>query len=252
MAKKDEAPQVYIQDLRSEVVEVAIVGTSPLIVHRMAEKARQELLLPKGRKTSADKAQNLKHNPIEEFRASVYMDWGEDGETALVFPSSAVKSAMMTAALEMPGTKKAQIGRLVIVHGAYVPLWGVPKLFMAITRSSDMNKTPDVRTRAILPQWAMLLRIEYVIPALTGQGVINLLNAAGRVAGLGDWRPEKGKGAFGRFTVCSADDEMFREIAAVGGRMAQLSALKEPEPYDAETEELLEWFHDELTARGRK
>lgn len=47
MTKKDDAPQIVIQSLQSEVVEAAVVGLSPLIVHRMAEKARQELLLPK-------------------------------------------------------------------------------------------------------------------------------------------------------------------------------------------------------------
>ncbi len=52
--------------------ECCILGTSPLILNRMSQKAQRELLMPKGKKTAVEKATTLKHRPVEEFRASAY------------------------------------------------------------------------------------------------------------------------------------------------------------------------------------
>ena len=38
----------------------------------------------------------------------------------------------------------------------------------------------------------------------------------------------------------------------VGGRDAQVAAMKEPEAYDEDTEELLSWFDVEVRRRGFK
>src|SRR5580765_1634842 len=188
----------------SEIIEVTrgqfdccILGTSPLILNRMSEKAKRELLMPKGRKNAIEKATTLKHEPVAEYRASAYRLHDEDAPTLLAILSTAFKRAIGTAALDMPGAKKAQIGRLTYIEGEYVGIFGVPKLFMSIVRSADMNKTPDVRTRAIVPQWACRVGITYVEPLIRPQAVANLLAAAGLTVGVGDWRSEKGAGSYG-------------------------------------------------------
>jgi hypothetical protein len=68
---------------------------------------------------------------------------------------------------------------------------GVPKIFSSITRSADINKTPDVRTRAIVPKWACKVDITYVRPVLNHTVISNLFATAGITMGVGDWRPEK-------------------------------------------------------------
>jgi len=251
MAAKQTDATIYIEKVETALVEVPIVGTSPLICNRMSQKAKRELLLPKGRKTAAEKAVNLKHNPVEEYRASPYI---LDGAPTLIgVMASALKGAMMTAALDLPGAKKAQIGRLVYVEGEYLPVYGVPRLFMSITRSADIDKTPDVRTRAILPRWATVARIRFVTPLLNATNILNLLYAAGAVAGIGDWRPEKGKGAFGQFRIANPGDEELVQIMAEGGYEAQYEALYAERPvcYDRESEELLGWFSEEVVKRGK-
>jgi hypothetical protein len=251
MATKQADTTIYIEKVETALVEVPIVGTSPLICNRMSQKAKQELLLPKGRKTAAEKAVNLKHNPVEEYRASPYL---LDGAPTLIgVMASALKGAMMTAALDLPGAKKAQIGRLVYVEGEYLPVYGVPRLFMTITRSADIDKTPDVRTRAILPRWATVARIRFVTPLLNATNILNLLHAAGAVAGIGDWRPEKGKGSFGQFRIANPGDEELAQIMAEGGYEAQHDALYAERPvcYDRESEELLGWFAEEVVKRGK-
>lgn len=233
-------------------IEFMILGTTPLILNRMSEKVLRELLLPKGRKNAADKASSLKHNPLEEFRASPYIDVDENGPTYLQHLSSAFKGAIKSAALDLPGSSKSQIGRLTWVNGERVSIYGVPKLFMSVTRSADMNKTPDVRTRAIVPEWCCRLSVSFVRPNLKEQAVANLLASAGLTQGVGDWRPGKGSGTYGQFELVSADDPRFAHLVKHGGRAAQKAAMHAPEPYDTESEELLSWFENEAKQRGFK
>lgn len=245
------ADKIVIQSVETRSLVAALIGTSPLILNRMSQKAARELLMPQGRKNTAERQSSLKHDPLAEFRASPYTMAGDDSPTLLAMMSSAVKGAMMTAALDLPGTKKAQIGRLVYVERDYIPVWGVPRLFMSVTRSADINRTPDIRTRAIVPTWAALVTITFVTPLLTETAVINLLQAAGTISGIGDWRPEKGKGSYGQFIIANANDPRFLEITEAGGRAAQAEAMASPVAYDQESEELWSWFEDEVVVRGK-
>lgn len=236
-------------------VTLMIRGTTPLIMNRMSEKARRELLMPKGRKTAADKASSLKHNPLEEFRASPYILRDESAPTLLSVTAGTFKGAMGTAALDLPGARKAQIGRLVYIetepnHQNLIPIYGEPQLLMSVTRSADMNRTPDIRSRVIIPDWCALVTVSYVAPTLRQQAIVNLMAAAGITAGIGDWRPEKGKGSYGQFEIVSTDDKDAKEIIKTWGRKAQTAAMAQPAPYDLETEELLSWFEEEAPKRG--
>lgn len=230
---------------------LAVRGEAPLIINRLAEKARQELLLPKGRKTTAERAVSLKHNPREEFRASPYIVERDDAETLLAITSASFKKAMMGAALRIPGARKTEIAQLVRVDGLLTGVFGIPEIFSAITRSSDINRTPDVRTRAIIPEWAAVVSITYTVPIMNKTSVVNLLAAAGQVNGVGDWRIEKG-GWCGAFSLTDTGDPEFRRIVQSGDRSAQIAAMENPNPYNGETEELLAWFDNELEARGKR
>lgn len=251
MAKKiEQTADVQILEVEQGRIRFNIVGTSPLICNRMSAKSRGQLLMPSGRKTGAEKAANLKHDPLLEYRNSPYTL--RDGPTLLAVLATAFKGAMRNAALDIPGAKKAQIGRLVYVEHDYIPISGVPQLLMSVTRSADINKTPDIRTRAILPKWAASIDVRFAKPILREQGIVNLLAAAGMFAGIGDWRPEKGAGNYGQFRLASNDDAEFIEIVKTGGRAAQTAAMNEPACYDTETEELLSWFNSEVQRRGFK
>ena len=243
--------EISILEISQGAVSFAIVGTSPLIYNRMAEKAKRELLLPRGRKTMHDKAVSLKHSPVDEYRDSVYRNDGLIPSTRLKLPAPCFKGAMMTAALDMPGTKKTEIGRLVWLKGIHVDLYGIPKLFMSVVRSADINKTPDIRTRAIVPEWACVVTINFVQPKLNAKMVGNLLAAAGIIGGVGDFRQEKGKGNYGQFRLVDAADPDFKRIVEAGGCNPQDIALQHYEAYDGESEELLSWFDAEVVKMGK-
>lgn len=251
-AKKADAGDIQIIEVHTGTITVAIVGTTPLILNRLSEKAKHELLLPAAKKTAADKASSLKHNPMEEFRASPICLRGPASPTLLAVPATALKGAMRTAALDLPGAKKSQIGRLTYIAGETIAVYGVPQIFSTIVRSADINRTPDVRTRCIVPKWAAIASITFVKPIMREQSIANLIAAAGITVGIGDFRPEKGAGNYGQFEVVGADDPRLVELMGSGGRAAQEEAMKSPEAYDEQTEELLAWFDVEVRRRGFK
>lgn len=272
--------EIQVLEISQGKMNIAVVGTMPLYFNSVSAKAKRELLLPRGRLTQADKATNLKHDPEQEFRDSVYRTTGDDHPTRLCIPAPAFKGAMMTAALDIPGTRKTEIGRLTWIVGTHVPIWGIPKLKMDVTRNADINRTPDVRTRALVDRWATCFTVAFIKPKLTEKAIMNLLSAGGLVAGVGDFRQEKGKGNYGQFEVRSGmtgedmlkltlgernsvevaansailknlDDPEFKQLMRTAGRVQQDKALAAAEPYDDETRDLLEWYHAEIIRRGR-
>lgn len=251
-AKSEAGSEIQILEVVKGTMEFCILGTSPLIMNRMSQKVWFELLAPKGKKTAVEKASSLKHDPIQEFRNSPYVIADEKAPTLLCILPTAFKRAMGTAALDTPGAKKAQIGRLVYIEGEQLPIYGIPKVFMAITRSADMNRTPDVRTRALLPEWACKLKVTFTKPILREQSIANLLAAAGFQSGVGDWRQEKGSGSYGSFKLVSEDDPDFMRILKTQGRKEQQEAMDNPVAHNDETEEMLAWFEVEIKRRGFK
>lgn len=239
---------IEVEPLRVGSMQVWIRGITPLICNRLAAKARRELLAPKGRKSKAEKEQSLKHNPVAEYRDSMSVRAGV-GPTRIVFPAPAIKGSMATAALETKGTNKTQIGRLVWVKNYSVDVYGVPELFMSVVRSADMNRTPDIRTRAILREWCMPATIQFVMPQINEKAIMQLLSNGGIIIGVGDFRQEKGKGNFGQFKVCTEAD--CKDIIKTGGLKEQDEAIKNPVCFDADTEELLGWFQEEMKNRGK-
>lgn len=239
---------IEVEPLRVGKMQVWLKGRTPIICNRLASKARRELLMPKGRKTKADKEQGLKHNPLAEFRDSMSVRKG-DGPTRLVIPAPAVKGAMATAALETKGTSKTQIGRLVWVQGYTCDLYGIPEILMAPVRSADMNKTPDIRTRAMLQEWCLPVTIQYVTPQMSEKAILQLLANGGIIVGIGDFRQEKGKGNFGQFEVVTEAE--CNDIIKNGGMKQQDAAIKNPGCVDADSEELYGWFAEEVKTRGK-
>jgi len=248
MANTKQSNTATVEEIVRGSLKVYVEGTSPLIMHSMSAKVRGELLAPKGKKTAADKAASLKHNPIEEFNGTLYRTRLDTAPTALMMPATAFKAAMMTAALDLSNYKKASVGRQIYVAGDEVPIWGIPELFMAVARSGDMSKTPDIRTRAILPKWCALLTIHYVSPLVRDQDILTLLTGAGFTAGVGDWRIEKGSGSYGAFQL--ANEEDVTPLMQTAGREAQLAAIQNPQCYNPETEELLAYWRSEAKRRG--
>lgn len=243
--------EVQILQLSEGSVQFWIIGTSPLIFNRMSEKAKRQLLMGAAPKNAAERAANVKHNPPEEFRASVYRNPGPKPPTRLRFPSPGLKGSIKTAALDMPGATKSGVGRRIWLPGTHVNIYGVPQLLMSVVRSADIAKTPDIRTRAIVPEWCCEVTIRFAQPLMTAKQIGTLFHAGGILCGIGDWRQEKGSGSFGQFRLCRATDADYKRIVRDGGCAAQDQALDKFTCFDEETQELLDFYTAEIIRLGR-
>ena len=110
--QSSDAGEISILEVFQGTFDVYILGVSPFIYNAMSEKARHELLMPAPRKNAAERAANLKHNPIEEYRNSAYVNLDPKAATKLNFPSAGFKKALSSAALDIPGAASRQAPRL--------------------------------------------------------------------------------------------------------------------------------------------
>lgn len=246
--------EIQIQSLIRHTINLRIIGTTAMFQNRMSAKTQQYLLAGGGKKTRVEKMA-IKHHPLKEYQDSA--ETMSSGPTALGLRVTAVKSAMSTAALETAGLTMTSSKRLIFIEGTdgngeLAPLYGIPKLRMDVVRSADMNKTPDIRTRAFLEKWGCELTIQYIAPQLSGTSIVTLLHNAGLIIGVGDYRQEKGKGNFGLWRVVGQGekDEEWDDLVANHGRMRQMAALAHPEYAGSETESLMAWYEAETKRRA--
>ena len=237
---------IAVDRLRTAEADFWLRGTTGLFCHRMSAKAKHQLLVGGRKKTAAEK-QLIKHDPYAEFAASMHLLPGLDTDSQIGFPSTAIKGAMATAALQVAGIRKTEVQRLVFMPQEMVPIFGIPSLRMDIVRSADIARTPDVRTRAYFPEWATRVRIRWAVPALSEATVVALLANAGMIIGIGDYRQEKGRGNYGTFEVVDAD----ACSDLLGHVEDQAVALTRPESANVETAELLAEYEDERARRDQ-
>jgi hypothetical protein len=248
--KAESDVELKVDGLKQGRLTLRIVGRTPLYFNSMSAKAMRTLLVGGSKKTAAER-KDLKHDPETEFRDSVYRM--SAGPTLLGFPAPGIKGAMSTAALETAGITKSSVQRLIFLPQEKISVWGLPYLKQDVVRSADMNKTPDVRTRAFLPRWCAEVEIAYVVPTLSAQGIVNLLQNAGMIVGIGDFRQEKGRGSFGTFDVLgdsSATSDLWDDLTTNEGRDGQQYALDNPQPADDVTRELMTFLNAERVRRA--
>jgi hypothetical protein len=249
MAIKREERTITIQLLEQETVEIFFLGKTWLFMNRMAKKSIGQLLLPPLTQNRASRQQVLKHDPPAEFRDSIYRCRNDKAPTLVHMPENAFKKAMAQAALGTPGATKAEIGRHVQVIDETVHIYGTPYLDMRIVRQAGINKTPDVRTRAIFKEWGGKVTVQYTRGIVKEAFIANLMANAGNITGVGDGRTDKGTYNFGSWEVVSKDDPRLLKLMKEHGRKAQLAAMEHPVASNEDTEELLAWFESELVRR---
>jgi hypothetical protein len=250
MAKGKTTEHFEVSEIQQEEAIFNILGATPMIMNRFSFKARQELLIPKGKQSRATLESKMKHDPLAEFRGGLYLNRDKTSPTRFHVPNSAFHRAIAAAGSDMPGAAKAQLNRLASIVDLSIDLYGVPNLYMSMVRNSDMNRTPDVRTRPIFPEWACSVTVRWTLPNITRRTITNLFTGAGLIIGIGDWRPQKG-GTHGRFKIVSDKDRDFARIVKEQGVKAQQAAYDKPAMHDEDTEELMAWFEQEMITRER-
>ena len=219
-------------------LHVVAMGTTPLLVHALSEKAKRSLAgdtVPKTQKQETPQTQCL------EALYAAPSDWRSD--TALYVPPVWFKKAMCTAATSLKQRKElpaADVKRCITVATAAfdvgppinaVPLYGIPRIHAAYAKEGSALRP---RFRPILWPWAVAMTIDFLPMTFNGETVAALLKLGGTVSGVGDGRREKGWGDFGCYTVI---DDMPLPI----DKQAQLDAMADFEPWDEESAQIIEW-----------
>ena len=258
MAAKKTATseEIQIEPLKTETIKFWLVGKSPLVLNALANKGPnpgiQGLLAPR-KKSKSELAQNVKHDPRAEFRRAPHTLSDPKAPTLLAIPATAVKGALKSAGVLYPSASKAMLGRIIWVEGDFLPVFGIPLLFMAVVRNSDVARTPDVRTRVAIREWATPVTIRFLAKMLTGTALVNLAATAGSCIGVGDGRHEKGCLDFGMFDV--VDEATFLKDHGhllKLGRVEQERAMDEAAPFDEFSSDTMEWLDGEMARRGIK
>lgn len=197
--KADAAASVVIPKVQASTLRIYLRGTSPLIVHKFSQKAKQTML----DNMQGNKQPKQPRDPDADYQASLYLhDDGQPGLPILAFKAATVSAArlfdksvtmtMLRQALFFTAEwSNAEQVQLVRIEGEH-------RMREDVVRVG--NGGTDLRYRAMFPEWTTSVDVTFVRSQLSRESVLALIDAAGMGVGVGEWRPEK-SGDFGCFTV---------------------------------------------------
>jgi hypothetical protein len=195
MKKQDNV--VELKRLLLKRFDVYLMGSSPLIMNKWSQKAKEQMLAKQMKKASTGKQAK---DPQRDFEESIYVD--RAGMPS--FPSVAFKASAVDAAQAME-FKKTNLRQSFHIEGDMVPIIGSDP-----EPREDMVRvgmgTADIRFRAQFPTWGTVLPVVINTAMISPEQLINLFDAAGFGIGVGEWRPQR-DGQFGRFKIASAEEE---------------------------------------------
>lgn len=223
MATKEEI--IEIKRIKTEEIEVEIEGITPLIMHEWSEKAKREMLEAQQAKLKT-KAKEPR-NPAYEFIQSIHWIEGKpdvknsDSEEKIMkafekaikngarfgFPANGFKAAACSAAYRLGWTKNKTAARAIFFIKPDTEDGLVEIKAETVKMREDMvriNKgtTSDLRYRCEFDNWTATLKIIFNTSGTYSKSdVINLIEAGGFASGIGEWRPDKCCGDYGRFRV---------------------------------------------------
>lgn len=183
------------------VYECRITSATPLLMHNgtLADplneivKEMKKLTSKRGNKTDAD----LEELSRLEWYGSLYY---HNGSPCL--PSEMLEACLTEAAKKKRKGVQAKTG-IIVQDNAVLQydgptdpdvMWKSGQFIHKVGVKVQRNRV--IRTRPIFRQWAADLKIHYLPSVLNKSDIIEFVEIAGQLVGLGDWRPK-----FGRFSV---------------------------------------------------
>jgi hypothetical protein len=193
----DASEVVNIPQMNLQVVQIQLVGVTPLIVHKFSEKSRIQM-----EKKQQGVAQERKGNkdPQVEYEGCFYLLGGKGRRYG--FPGSGFKKAAVSACRFVEGiSMSAAKGSFHILDDLVEIVSDPPFMRTDTVRVGGFGKkVADIRYRPEFQNWSVTLTIRYNASAINRAQLAHLLNTAGFAIGVGEWRPEK-DGSFGQFQV---------------------------------------------------
>jgi hypothetical protein len=195
-------PQVAVEEIsriEAETLDVPILGTAPLIVHRFTEKAKRQMLdAMQGRRTPKEA-----RDPQKDYEDAFYRlaDGSGYGFPVLGFKAATIGAARFYGkAVTMTSLKQ-----FIYVHGLagtdgslLARIEGEPTMREDVVRIGRGGT--DLRYRPMFSDWRAVVRFTYIPSVLTRNSLLSLIDAGGMGVGVGEWRPEK-DGVYGTYRV---------------------------------------------------
>lgn len=202
MAAKTVKKQAQTQEvdldfeLNIKTIEIPLIGTSSLIMHRFSQKGLKQIIEIGRAETEMKQGGKKKNisNPKEDYENSIHYFY--DGKT-YGFPADAFKKAMVNMAGRIFKNKMTEIRASFYVKSdegsdGLIKIVGKPRMREDIVRVGTINKVASPRYRAEFPEWSAILKISYFADVLSEKDIAKMVAAAGIGNGIGEWRPEKG------------------------------------------------------------
>ncbi|MFC1531145.1 hypothetical protein ACFL5T_02760 [Gemmatimonadota bacterium] len=184
-----------------KTLNVRLTGTAPLVMHngQLADPLNEHTkalkqVTSKRKKTDADH-EKMAHL---EFLGSLYVNG--DGEP--IIPDRMLEAVIIEGAKKSKNGPQAKAGVFVMKHAVLdydgphdaEGLWEKPEF--RLTAGVRVQRARVMRTRPKFDEWAADVEITYNDDVANDTDIVEWLEKAGEVVGLGDWRPR-----YGRFTV---------------------------------------------------
>lgn len=197
---------VKLKKMEKQHATVRIRGLSPLVTHRMSPEVLATIRDRKGgKKTKKREA----CDPAKECEDATYRL--TDGSCG--FKAVAIKKSIIGAAHKDIGVPRSLLRQWLFVEGDETGDDG-QDLVRVNADEPTMNESvvkvgmsqTDLRYRPMFWPWEMEVRLEFATEWLQLDTILNLLEMAGYGIGLGEDRPEKQGGNWGRFEIVKDDD----------------------------------------------
>jgi hypothetical protein len=219
-AKPPGGGQIIIPEFNFREAQIKVIGVTSLICHAFPQKEKQRMIesrqtdqstaeKPRGGKKTARAVRDF----LAEYRDSLYP---LDDGSGHGFPSIAFKRAIVGACRQVSNLDMTMANRIIFVKSegqskgfGCVRIQGTPRKREDVVRLSGIDKPPDIRYRGEFWPWSAVLSVEFNESLISFQGVLRLLQFAGKCEGVGEQRPSAPKkpGDNGQFRIAEEGDD---------------------------------------------
>lgn len=189
--------KVSIPSFKIKMVQIPIVGVSPLIVHKFSEKAQK--MIEDKQQGAAKNAKHELRQPEEDYEGAKHKSpLGWEGFPAAGFKAAMIRGAKMIG-LVMKDTQTAFFVKADCEETQLVKINAKARMRTDMVRVG--MGSADIRYRPEYVDWSATLTIEFNEGVLSIDQLHQLVQAAGYGCGIGEMRPERTKFGYGRFKI---------------------------------------------------
>ena len=172
---------------------VTIQGTTPLLMNRPSAMIGD---ISKDKKAFKNNAQEMAEEKLYQLNGKLYM------------PATHIQGALIDAGKvkKVVGKGKSTYSKIVGYAVTIEPFELIHKIqkweVFSILAVNPVTKGRNLLHRPMLRKWEVDFKVSFDESEIPESIMKELLDIAGRISGVGDWRPSK-KGPYGRFQVTS-------------------------------------------------